>query len=210
MFCNRFFSALGEKVCVSPHGPIFDTGINTPPIASCRAQAFREKLQVAESQRQNQMLLFATVVVILVALYLAHWVIKPLLQSFSQKPATNYQWQFEDPSLKQAGGTVTLEPFPSIYDPPSKYISLIAPAYNEEARIETFLQETLHYLMGKSAHDPTFTWELVIVDDGSKDRTKHVAMDYVKQYGADKLRVLSLDQNQGKGGAVQQGLQCSS
>ncbi len=36
------------------------------------------------------------------------------------------------------------------------------------------------------------------------DRTSEVGLEYVKRYGSDKIRVLTLKQNQGKGGAVQQ------
>jgi hypothetical protein len=51
-------------------------------------------------------------------------------------------------------------------------------------------------------HCRTFTYEIIIVDDGSKDDTYNVAMGYVKKYGDDIVRVCKLSPNCGKGGAV--------
>jgi dolichyl-phosphate beta-glucosyltransferase len=48
----------------------------------------------------------------------------------------------------------------------------------------------------------SFTYEMIIVDDGSKDGTSGVALDYVRKYGDDKVRLCKLFKNCGKGGAV--------
>jgi len=47
------------------------------------------------------------------------------------------------------------------------------------------------------------------VDDGSKDRTVEVALNYVRREGADKIRLLKLHKNRGKGGAVKRGTLCA-
>lgn len=47
-----------------------------------------------------------------------------------------------------------------------------------------------------------FSYELVIVNDGSKDGTKAVVMEYVDRYGSDIVRFCDLHKNHGKGGAV--------
>ena len=47
-----------------------------------------------------------------------------------------------------------------------------------------------------------FTYEVVIVDDGSTDKTYEVAVAYTKKYGDDLIRVCKLFKNCGKGGAV--------
>ena len=47
-----------------------------------------------------------------------------------------------------------------------------------------------------------FTYELVIVNDGSKDGTRAVVMEYVDRYGSDIVRFCDLHKNHGKGGAV--------
>jgi len=44
------------------------------------------------------------------------------------------------------------------------------------------------------------------VDDGSKDRTCEVVEEWRDEVGEDRLRLLKLPANQGKGGAVQQGM----
>ncbi|XP_076788497.1 dolichyl-phosphate beta-glucosyltransferase isoform X2 [Arvicanthis niloticus] len=54
--------------------------------------------------------------------------------------------------------------------------------------------------------DCTFTYELIVVDDGSEDQTSKVALKYCQKYGSDKVRVITLVQNRGKGGAVRMGV----
>lgn len=63
------------------------------------------------------------------------------------------------------------------------------------------LNECLEFLEGRSS-----TYEVIIVDDGSKDSTTEVGLDYVEKYGAQKVRVLTLAKNRGKGGAVRMGM----
>ncbi|KAF3433714.1 hypothetical protein FNV43_RR24817 [Rhamnella rubrinervis] len=107
---------------------------------------------------------------------------------------------FEDPnSLKQV-------PCPSIYDPAEKYISLIIPAFNEEHRLPGALEETMNYLQQRAAKDKSFTYEVVIVDDGSADGTKRVAFEFVRKYTVDNVRVILLGRNHGKGEAIRKGM----
>jgi len=98
------------------------------------------------------------------------------------------------------------KPFPPASVPPQVYLSLIVPAYNEEKRMTTMLDETRSYLEQRSSEDPGFTYEIVIVDDGSRDRTTEVALSYARQHQLDKIRVLQLAKNRGKGGAVRRGM----
>ncbi|MEE6472441.1 hypothetical protein FKM82_009605 [Ascaphus truei] len=53
---------------------------------------------------------------------------------------------------------------------------------------------------------PSLSYEVIVVDDGSKDKTTQVAMKYTNQYGSDKVRVLTLIHNRGKGGATRMGV----
>ncbi|KAK4406137.1 Dolichyl-phosphate beta-glucosyltransferase [Sesamum angolense] len=107
---------------------------------------------------------------------------------------------FEDPnSLKP----VTC---PNLLDPAEKYISLIIPAYNEEHRLPGALDETLNYLQERAARDKSFSYEVVIVDDGSADGTKRVAFDFVKRYTVENVRVVLLGRNHGKGEAIRKGM----
>lgn len=70
------------------------------------------------------------------------------------------------------------------------------------------LNETLSYLTTRSSRtrDPPFTWEVLIVDDGSSDATAAVAFDFVRTHGADRVRLLRMTKNSGKGAAVRQGM----
>ena len=45
-----------------------------------------------------------------------------------------------------------------------------------------------------------FSYEIIVVSDGSTDKTVEVAYSYAKKYNA--IRVLALSKNRGKGGAV--------
>nr|CAG4643437.1 EOG090X0BIY [Ilyocryptus agilis] len=96
--------------------------------------------------------------------------------------------------------------FPSIEDPATVVLSVVVPAYNEEKRLPVMLNECLGYLEAKVISDSKFSYELLIVDDGSTDKTTEVALRYSKQYGCKKVRVLTLKKNRGKGGAVRLGM----
>lgn len=61
--------------------------------------------------------------------------------------------------------------------------------------------ECLEYLDGR-AKTEDFSYEVIIVSDGSTDNTVDVAHSFSKEYGTDKVRVLNLVRNRGKGGAV--------
>uniref|UniRef100_A0A7N0TZP0 dolichyl-phosphate beta-glucosyltransferase n=1 Tax=Kalanchoe fedtschenkoi TaxID=63787 RepID=A0A7N0TZP0_KALFE len=95
---------------------------------------------------------------------------------------------------------------PFIFDPAEKYISLIIPAFNEEKRIALALDETMDYLKERSEMDTSFTYEVLIVDDGSVDGTKQVALDYVRKHTVDNVRVILLGKNHGKGEAIRKGM----
>lgn len=64
------------------------------------------------------------------------------------------------------------------------------------------MDESLEYLEKRAKTDSSFTYEVIIVDDGSKDKTTQVGLGYGKKYGTDKVRILTLAKNRGKGGAV--------
>ena len=69
-------------------------------------------------------------------------------------------------------------------------VAAIVPAYNEEGRIAVVLQA----LKASEA-----VGEILVVDDGSSDRTAEVARSVAG------VRVVSLPRNQGKGGAMREG-----
>lgn len=68
--------------------------------------------------------------------------------------------------------------------------------------VPKMLDEALDYLEKRSQKDVTFQYEVIVVSDGSKDSTVQVALAYSKKYTVEKVRVLELIKNRGKGGAV--------
>ncbi|XP_017393474.1 dolichyl-phosphate beta-glucosyltransferase isoform X1 [Cebus imitator] len=98
------------------------------------------------------------------------------------------------------------ETLPSIWDSPTKQLSVVVPSYNEEKRLPVMMDEALGYLEKRQKRDPAFTYEVIVVDDGSKDQTSKVAFKYCQKYGSDKVRVITLVKNRGKGGAIRMGV----
>jgi dolichyl-phosphate beta-glucosyltransferase len=78
-------------------------------------------------------------------------------------------------------------------------LSIVIPAYNEELRLPATLERLAEYL-------PTLglQTEVLIVDDGSRDRTAAVAASFAGKITG--LRVLSNGTNRGKGYSVRHGM----
>ena len=74
--------------------------------------------------------------------------------------------------------------------------------------MRTGIDEMVEYLKRKEeTADGAFTWEIIIVDDGSKDATAVIAVtEYTLVYGADRVRLLKCFKNGGKGAAVRKGV----
>lgn len=79
------------------------------------------------------------------------------------------------------------------------YLSVIIPAYNEEKTISNTLLDIDNYL---SKQD--FSSEIVVVSDGSKDRTAQVVNNITKLIN--NLRLIDNQDNHGKGWVVRQGM----
>lgn len=91
-------------------------------------------------------------------------------------------------------------------------MSLVVPAYNEEERLTGMLEEALSVLdntYGRiSKGKATGTgYEILLVNDGSKDKTVQIALDFSRKNNLhDVLRIVTLQENRGKGGAVTHGM----
>lgn len=97
-------------------------------------------------------------------------------------------------------------PFPSLDTPPTLDLSVIVPAYNEGDRLPPMLDEAISYLESRRKSATTgLSYEFIIVDDGSTDLTAAVAQTYAKTHSTDRVRVLRMQRNVGKGGAVRKG-----
>ena len=82
----------------------------------------------------------------------------------------------------------------------SPELSVVIPSYNEEGRLEPGLRQALAYLQRRGE-----SYELLVVDDGSRDGTSRVASAFADQ----GVRVLRHEKNRGKGAAVRTGIVAS-
>ena len=79
------------------------------------------------------------------------------------------------------------------------YLSIIIPAYNEAKRLPQTLVDIDYRLQ-----DADFSYEIIVVDDGSKDATVEIAKKFSELIK--NLRVIANEKNKGKGGVVKQGM----
>lgn len=130
------------------------------------------------------------------------------------------------------------------------FVTLVVPAYNEEERLSGMLEEAVEYLEEQYGHHGTKSkssghgslqangqrgdkrrgWEIIVVSDGSRDRTVETALRFAKTHQLNRappapngpwhdqrnarptqipsgtIRVVQLEQNRGKGGAVTHGM----
>jgi dolichyl-phosphate beta-glucosyltransferase len=116
------------------------------------------------------------------------------------------------------------------------FMSVVVPAYNEEERLGAMLEEAVAYLEEEygSAHEgekgsgKQKGWEILIVSDGSTDGTVAKALEFARDHQLShqssihkgpwhevthathiphgSIRVIQLEENRGKGGAVTHGM----
>ena len=106
-------------------------------------------------------------------------------------------------------------------------MSVVIPAYNEEDRLDIMLEEAVAFLDTEYGREPVSArkqkgkangkpvenrgtgiggYEILIVNDGSKDKTVDVALAFSRRNNLhDILRICTLKENRGKGGAVTHG-----
>lgn len=75
------------------------------------------------------------------------------------------------------------------------HLSFIIPAYNEESRLGRSLANAIQYFA-----DQSYTAEIIVVDDGSRDGTVDIARSF------SSVRVIEQPHNSGKGAAVRRGM----
>ena len=77
--------------------------------------------------------------------------------------------------------------------------SIVIPAFNESGRIPATLQSVVDCVRGHG-----WTAEVIVVDDGSRDRTAEVVREFAA--GAPEVRVIQNSRNRGKGYSVRAGM----
>lgn len=82
--------------------------------------------------------------------------------------------------------------------PASPELSVIIPCYDAARLIERTVDELRDYLVGLSR-----TWEVVLVDDGSRDATAEIVASLAEEAC---VRAVLLESNRGKGRAVAEGM----
>jgi dolichyl-phosphate beta-glucosyltransferase len=82
-------------------------------------------------------------------------------------------------------------------------LSVVIPAFNEEARLPAALAGAIPYLEARQQ-----AYELILVDDGSQDRTLELMRE--AQACHSSIKVVALGRNRGKGRALATGVAASS
>ena len=77
-------------------------------------------------------------------------------------------------------------------------VSIITPVYN----VENFITETMDSVRAQSFQD----WELLLVEDGCKDRTVPVILEYLERTGEKRIRLIQMEQNGGAARARNRGV----
>lgn len=86
--------------------------------------------------------------------------------------------------------------------PPAPELSIVIPAYNEEARLPRTLAAIRDYLASQRLGPEQV--EILVVDDGSKDGTIRAAQEMSREMPS--LRVVPNGENRGKGYSVRHGM----
>lgn len=81
------------------------------------------------------------------------------------------------------------------------FISIVIPVYNEEKRIHLFLPRVIEFVRHRD-----FSCEIVVVDDGSTDRTITVVEEMLQPQLPGRYKIIQLTKNAGKGAAIRKGM----
>lgn len=84
----------------------------------------------------------------------------------------------------------------------SPELSIVIPAYNEEARLPRALAHIRDYLSSRGMGSDQA--EIIVVDDGSRDATAQITQEWSRQLPA--VRLVSNGHNRGKGYSVRHGM----
>jgi dolichyl-phosphate beta-glucosyltransferase len=91
-------------------------------------------------------------------------------------------------------------PAPNLFDRPTLSVSLILPVRNDEARLPRILNDAIGLFSLANTRSPTFSWEIIVADDSSTDRTIETVTGFTRLHK--DVHLLRLDNKRGKGAAV--------
>lgn len=96
-------------------------------------------------------------------------------------------------------------------------LSIILPAYNEARCIQSSMEEMRLKMPSICAEianhlgsELSTSFEIIIVNDGSTDRTGEIVRQYIDEFPSFNLRLIELSANYGKGYAVKVGIKSAS
>lgn len=81
------------------------------------------------------------------------------------------------------------------------FVTVVAPCYNEEAILELNINTIAAYML---QHEHKYNWEILIINDGSKDKTGAIANELSAKSGG-KIRVVHHPTNLNLGNAMKTG-----
>ncbi len=81
-------------------------------------------------------------------------------------------------------------------------LSIVIPAYNEERNIGEALKRITEFCTLKA-----WVWELIVVSDGSKDKTNAILAEYLQTHRALPIHAIVNETNSGKGFACRRGIE---
>ena len=83
-------------------------------------------------------------------------------------------------------------------------LSVVIPCFNEERRIETTLFDTYYWCINN-----VNKFEIILVNDGSTDNTLKIINIIRNNISENDIKIITYEENRGKGFAVKQGVQSS-
>lgn len=84
-------------------------------------------------------------------------------------------------------------------------LSIVIPAFNEQKRLGDSVNNILSFIKKENLNA-----ELIVVDDGSSDKTTEVGREACREFSDINTKVIRLEENRGKGFAVKTGLEATS
>ena len=144
-------------------------------------------------------LILLALILFILFIYTAQKDIKDRTKNVYKPKTYNYKGEFKYESI----------PLLSINSLNDIFLSLVFPAYNEEKRLIPALEKAINFFSSLN-----LKYEIIIVNDGSKDKTLEIIKNEIKKYASienfknrPEIIGVSYDKNGGKGFAVKTGMQ---